>query len=323
MICKYFNRLNRGLHFLEEIASPPVDTDTKLLNPPIFIIGAPRSGSTLLFQVLINRYEFTHITNVHCMLYGVVTFVERWFGPSWKKGGAKKYVSQHGVSTGKWAPSECGSFWYRWFRKFPHYVSTEDISNAKLNGLRRVVGAFGKAGGRPILFKNLYCSVRLQPLAQAFPEALFIVITRDLLRIGQSILICRKKVNGNYKEWWSVQPPEYEILKHLAPPLQVIGQTKAVYRLIESDSSKIGKKRFMNIDYEVFCDDIHSELDRVEGFLNSHGIKLQKHGKVPRQFMSTIKNREILDKELFQQLDVAAKMDLEMILSAHTSKLIK
>ncbi len=309
--------LNRVLHFLEGSFCQTIDT--KLPNPPIFIIGAPRSGSTLLSQVLINRYEFTHLTNVHSLLYGAVSFVERCFGPSWEKGGEVKYVSQHGCSRGKWAPSECGEFWYRWFRRFPPYTPAGEICDEKLDNLRKVVAALGRAGKRPMLFKNLFCSLRLRPLVQAFPESLFIVIKRDPLRIGESLLACRKEVNGNYNKWWSVSPPEYEYLKQLAPPLQVIGQTKAIYRLIESDSSAIGKERFLNIDFEAFCDDVHSGLNHIEDFLNSHGIKLQKHGEVPGQFISSIKNREVLDSTLFKELEIAAKMDLDLILSTNVT----
>ena len=31
---------------------------------PVFIIGLPRSGSTLLFQLLINNFKFSYFTNL-------------------------------------------------------------------------------------------------------------------------------------------------------------------------------------------------------------------------------------------------------------------
>lgn len=306
--------LNIILHYLEEFTCP--SPDIKLEYPPIFIIGAPRSGSTLLFQTLINCYEFTHLTNVHNKFYGAIGFIERWFGPSWKRGGVGKYESYYGLSKGRWAPSECGEFWYRWFRRFPPYTRRGEISNVKLKCIRRVVASLGIAGERPILFKNLYCSLRLQPLAQAFPEGLFIVIKRNPIRIASSILTCRKKVNGNYCDWWSVPPPEYGQLKHLSPPLQVMGQIKAIYRLIESDAKQIDVGRFLNVSYESFCANTPKELKYIEDFLISHGLKLKQHNDVPMCFPLPNENIGSSDHKFLKELEKVAKMDLELILNA-------
>ena len=38
--------------------------------PPIFIIGAPRSGSTLLLQAIIEVFDLGYISNCHCNWYG-------------------------------------------------------------------------------------------------------------------------------------------------------------------------------------------------------------------------------------------------------------
>ena len=59
-----------GIHYLHKleknkIASLPL----KNINPPIFIIGAPRSGSTLLYQVLINNFKLSYIPNISSIFY--------------------------------------------------------------------------------------------------------------------------------------------------------------------------------------------------------------------------------------------------------------
>ena len=51
---------NNFLGFLEPYFYPK-KTPQKL--NPIFIIGAPRSGSTLLYQVLTHRYKFIYLNN--------------------------------------------------------------------------------------------------------------------------------------------------------------------------------------------------------------------------------------------------------------------
>jgi len=37
--------------------------------PPIFIVGAPRSGSTLLYQLLAYYYNFSYFTNYSSLFY--------------------------------------------------------------------------------------------------------------------------------------------------------------------------------------------------------------------------------------------------------------
>lgn len=309
-----FRFLNNIFHYLEEFTCLPAETT--LTNPPVFIIGAPRTGSTLLYQVLINRFEFTHLTNFHCMFYGAVSFVEKWFGPSWEKGGVSKYNSEFGISQGRWAPSECGEFWYRWFRRNPPYTSSEDISDRKLDGLKRVIASLGNAGKRPILFKNMYCAFRLRPLVKAFPEALFIVIRRDTTLISRSLLAVRKRIYGNINTWWSMKPPEYNRLKDLSPQLQVTGQVKAIYNLIEREKIQLGSERFIEVEFDEFCKDVHGQLDRIKHFMEDRGITIREHGTVPKNFPLVKVDRELKHGPIFHKLKDYSKMGLSEILNA-------
>ena len=44
--------------------------ESALLWPPVFILGAPRSGSTLLYQVLTEAFDFAYLTNLQGFLAG-------------------------------------------------------------------------------------------------------------------------------------------------------------------------------------------------------------------------------------------------------------
>jgi len=44
--------------------------DTPLRYPPLFIIGPPRTGSTLLYQLVVQRFDVGYLANRHCRLYG-------------------------------------------------------------------------------------------------------------------------------------------------------------------------------------------------------------------------------------------------------------
>ena len=104
-----FRIANRVLDRYETRAGAP-----ELSHTPILILGAPRSGSTLLYQSMVERFDVAYISNRHCRWHGAPSLVERRFG------GARHvatYASRHGAEAGATAPSECGGYWYRFFRR--------------------------------------------------------------------------------------------------------------------------------------------------------------------------------------------------------------
>ena len=79
LIYRTLNQINRGLHTWERMTL--LDTEEKLEYPPIFIIGAPRSGSTLLYQVLTDYFEVGYISNLHAHFFGSPACLERLLHP--------------------------------------------------------------------------------------------------------------------------------------------------------------------------------------------------------------------------------------------------
>ena len=160
-------RLNQALH-LGETASL-FSTADLFPNIPIFIIGAPRSGSTLLYQVLVEAFDVGYLSNLHCKFYGGPSLIERWIFPRLSRP-TPDYASEHGRTRGRIAPSECGEYWYRFFPRQPQAVSS--LPEAQQQALRTAVSRLLAAADRPFIFKNLMNSLRLQPLAQGIHQVL-------------------------------------------------------------------------------------------------------------------------------------------------------
>jgi len=271
---------------------------------PVFIIGAPRSGSTLFYQTLVNYFDFGYLSNFHCKYYGFPSVAHR-LGKRWIPAPYPPvlYESEHGKTEGLWSPSECGEFWYRWFRRKPVYVDLQSADKIKMKRLRRVIAGLTSVFQKPLVFKNLYCSLRLAPIHAAIPESVFIVIHRDGFQNAQSLLLGRQRVHGNLSTWWSAEPPNIERLRNLPPEEQVAGQIESIYRLIERDSRAIGASRFLHIQYEQFCADVNDAMRKVEPFLNKHNIQVEHKGKTPTTFK--ISNENKLDMETSSRLQAA------------------
>lgn len=254
-----------------------------LPHPPIFIVGAPRSGSTLLYQVLTDRYDVGYISNAHCRWHGGPSFVERLRRPL-RARGQSDYESDYGATRRPSDPSECGDYWYRFFPRTPHFVTLEATPDRQLRRLRAAMRALTAAFARPVVIKNLYCTLRLGPIAAALPEALFVVIRRDLVENAQSLLVGRRRNHGDYGAWWSAEPPDVSDLRQLPVHEQVVEQVRSIERQLDADAAAIGAIRFHEVDYWRLCREPAGVLQDFERFLAGHGIALPLRGEVPASF---------------------------------------
>ena len=256
--------------------------DVPLRHSPIFVVGAPRSGSTLLYQLLVVRFDVAYLSNLHCALFGAPSLVERAVGRRLPPPAV--FSSRYGRTAGLAAPSECGPYWYRFFRKRPQHVTLEEADPEALRELRASVRALGDASGRPIVFKNLLNSLRIGPLGTALPEALFLVVQRDLDDNVASILAARLAVRGDEAAWWSAEPPEVERLRALPPREQAAGQVRGVSAAIDAERESLGRERFLDVRYERLCADTHGVLAEISEFASAHGLALAGRRPVPASF---------------------------------------
>ena len=255
--------------------------DALLPAAPIFVVGAPRSGSTLLYQLMVEAWDVTYLSNLHCAFLGAPHLVELtapWRPPP------RTFASHHGRTLGSAGPSECGDYWYRFFRRRPQYVPLEAVDPDCMRRLRGSVRALTARAGRPAVFKNLVNSLRVAPLGTVLPEALFVVIHRDLVANAASLLAGRLERSGDYGRWWSAEPPEIGRLRALPPHEQVVEQIRAIDALIRADAEGLGPDRFHDVVYESLCEGVRGTLAGIREFAAGHGVELRPRADVPASF---------------------------------------
>ncbi len=289
----YFQYFLNGFAKLASIALHPVENylaqkygDEGLRKyPPVFIVGAPRCGSTLLYKVLTERFKFSYFSNFTAKFYKIPicgTLLQNMLRVRVRTG---KYNFNYGQVEGLGSPNECGEFWYRWFSKGMHvYVVPGQTSDRDLKELRAEIGGISAISKQPVIFKNLYNSMRIAPIVEAIPEAVFLVCHRDKTDNALSILKGRTKNLHTKDNWWSLPPNEIDYLVTLSWTEQIAGQVYYTYQQIEADKERFGTERFLEIKYEEFCTDVHSSVTRIEEFLYGKGCYLEKKGEVPKRF---------------------------------------
>lgn len=289
--------VNRALHLCE---TRSLRKGRGFNCPPIFIIGPPRSGSTLLFQVIVNTFRVNYTTNDDAKWYGGLSFRKHFF-PVPEKESKTDFSSSHGQTTGRYAPHECGEYWYQFFRRKPQYVPSGEADEDKVGKLTRSLRRIISAGGAPMLFKNMNCALRLGPIHKACPEALFIVTHRDILWNSHSLLQVRHKVHGDYGKWWSMEPEEIDELVKLQPENQVIEQVRAIHGEIDRQKNRIGAAHFFDVGYEELCNDPKKVITSINEFFESHNIQiLSSMDHVPESFPLSENCR--IDASLFEKL---------------------
>ncbi len=276
-------------------------TKSKTLTyPPLFILGAPRSGSTVLFQIITDAFDVGYLSNRHCRWFGAPALVERHANPQ-NINKPSDFSSVHGSTTHDYDPAECGAWWYRFFRKNSAYVTGDQVDLKKMHSFRRSVLSLDQAVRKPLVFKNLYAGLRLEPIVEALPEALFLIIERDLLDNAQSILKGRYDISGSYDRWWGMFPPNGESLISLSPVEQVVGQIKAVNSLIDSDLKRlVASDRLIHIRYEDLCKDVHRTIDEIRMFFQKMGVELKPRFEVPKQFK--VRKSVAIPQNMFDEL---------------------
>ena len=229
-------------------------------HPVVFVLGLPRSGTTLLSQYLVHRLAlayFTHGVGRHPQAPAVVTRMQQRLHGDY----CSDFRSDYGKAQGPTSPREAGSFWGRFFG-LDDYVRFEDISPADARTLRASIAATQRVfGGAPFVNKNVKHMLRIDALARLFPDPLFVVVRRDLRDVGLSILEARHKGLADATGWWSVKPHDHEALRELPLPEQIAGQIVSLRDRMHRDLAQVDASRVFWIDYTDFCESPESAIE--------------------------------------------------------------
>ncbi len=235
--------------------------------PVLFIVGAPRSGSTLLLQWLALSGHFSYVSNFIARFYKApyigakiqqmlldeqFAFMNEMQGPGITA--HFNYQSNLGKTKGINAPSE---FWYFWRRFFQfnetHKLEAEQLARVDIKRFASELAALQSLQNKPLVLKALILNWNLRFLAEHIPSVRFIHIKRHPYFNMRSLLNARRKFFGSIKQWYSFKPAEYDTLKLLDPYKQVAGQVYYTNLAVQQELEEIGGARYITVDYEEFC----------------------------------------------------------------------
>lgn len=238
---EYFFRLNEHLEGFDqgEVSSGPA-------YPLIYIVGLPRSGTTLLSQLISRYLPVGYINNVIARFWRNpvvgIRLAQALLGSEARK--MIELASTHGVTTGPWGPHEFGYFWRYWLRldaSPTHKLSKKHLDGLDHTGLAdtldRVVAAFQ----RPVVIKNIICGLQAEYLTKIRQNSIFVLIERNPESVAKSLLRVRKQRYGDQSVWWSLKPSTFLSIQKLTS-----GKAQIERQIVDG------------------CSDFHVELSKPE-----------------------------------------------------------
>ena len=235
---------------------------------PIFIVGAPRTGSTVLYQLTIDLFSLPYIsnfTNNHFTkrpLPGL--FLQKFFRPS------ISLESSYGKTKGTFEPSEGSNVMKHWFGgAHPSQTNSTEILKGREQSLERTVRIAQKLySGKPLTIKNAWNCFRIPYLSEAFPDSKFIWARRDIYQSAVSDLKARYVTKGTPSKWNSATPANIEELLTLPPHEQVIENKYEFNQAISKDFLDLPSDRTLSVWYEDLIENSKLEISRISEFLS-------------------------------------------------------
>ncbi|MBD3842929.1 MAG: ATP-grasp domain-containing protein, partial [Campylobacterales bacterium] len=239
---KNFKRNELLEQFLSEVNDDLWSVEEKLIInkepkfPIIFIVGALRSGSTLMTQWLANL-GFAYPTNLMSRFYKAPIVASKiqmlltderynYRNEIRDFSSSINFSSENGKTKGALAPNEFWYFWRRFlpFKELDYLPSQELFEKVDVDTLKSEFAGMIDVFQKPFALKGMILNYNIDFLDKVFEKAIFIYTKRDPLTNIESALKAREKQLGSIDEWYSFKIPEYEELKKLNPYEQVAGQ---------------------------------------------------------------------------------------------------
>lgn len=265
----------------------PSDLSNIRIDRPVFLVGLPRSGTTLIYNLLCAHPDAAYVTNgmnsfpramrAFDKIRSTFNFNvrgERFFGDS--------------IDSDITSPSEPIMLWNKWFERpidqlsWPK-VRGSDLPNSKIEeihtDIKKVLSCFGAGVDRSPRFvcKYVMFPTELRLLQDLFPDAKFVHIVRDARTTANSLLklhrLCveqAKKINHPTAQNLVPYPrleklPEY-VAQFGADSIQT---TAHVWEdaILEVEAAKSDLKHFAEIRYEDLLQEPEKHLRSLFEFM--------------------------------------------------------
>lgn len=240
-------------------------TDGDEIPPLIFVLGLPRSATTLTTQLLAANLDLGFISNVVAKFWEApvagVHFSKAVLGEIRDT----SYDSVYGKTANPAGLHEFSYFWHKLFlmQDMPPYDMSSKAAEIDWTVVKETLHGIASAWGKPTVMKAFDVVFHLPKISEIIPRSLFVFVERDLEEVAESLAKGRLDYYGNLDTWLSMYPPEYESIKDLPWHEQIAGQVCSLQKMHDDGFSRIPEERVLRIPYADLCASPASFVDGV------------------------------------------------------------
>lgn len=278
--------------------------------PTIFIFGLPRSGTTLLYQLLTQCLDIGYVNNL---------IAKFWLAPVIGIEMSKavlgelrhsSYTSNLGQTNEPHGPHEFAYYWRHWLKVDSlddMLVFNQPNTTIDWEGLGYSVRCMHGAFGNGIVFKTMYAANHMKKFYESFPKPLFIYVKREPSDVALSILSARKAYYGKANSWWATYPPNYREIAKLPFPQQIAGQVWGLQKAYDESIREVPEELVVSTSYVDLCKNPQKFVASIQQRYESlYGIDVPSAISAPDSF--DIKNNTALNDDEVAVLDALHEM---------------
>lgn len=229
--------------------------------PQLLIVGAPRSGTTMAYQLIAGLLPVTYFSNFSSLFprapLAASKMVRRWIRRP------TDVHSYYGQTAGWMAPNDGFHIWSQWLGE-DRYHAPNSLTLEQKQGMRKFLDAWEMVFGQPLVNKNNRNTDALVLLAETLPRAHFLVIERDPVYVAQSLVIARQQVQGSKRHAWGLDSRDVAASDD---PLGYVDEVcRQVFRIdenLKAQLTALPRERFTCLKYEQLCERPEESLQQV------------------------------------------------------------
>lgn len=231
-------------------------------HPLILIVGPPRSGTTLVAQVMSYFLDVAYTSNVGSVFQRSPLLAHRRKN-FWRSRSRPVFDSFYG-QTERMSDTNDGFYlWNQWLGENRYEPDTQ-LSEQKIRQMQACLSAWTQSAGRPLLNKNNRNALAIRLLSKHLPNARFIIINRNPAMIAQSLVVARQKVQGDKSIGWGLQSRSTgDSEDPMAYVDAVCQQVTAIQNQIEDQRQSLLPHKHIEISYEDFCRNPSTAVENV------------------------------------------------------------
>jgi hypothetical protein len=244
--------------------------------PTLHIIGVPRSGTTLLSQLVSAHLRVGYINNLIAAFWRAPVYGIRLSKKLIPPGMPSSYQSTFGRSMQINEPHEFGYFWSS-LLNYEEMLQQDEAFAERINWerVRLILTNMTHAFGRPVAFKSVLLCWHIAHMQSVLPKSCFVRIRRDPVQNAISLLYYREQFLGSVERWVSLKPAEYQWLKDKPYWQQVVGQIYYLEKATTAQIEKVNGHNVLEVTYAELCDDPKRVLLKIQDLLTRNGTEVE------------------------------------------------